>query len=130
MTSSWYVVYQLIEAERRNSSVSGSDICLPRVLCQAITWTNADLLLIGTLETNFNEFQSKYKTEFQTSVCEIVVIWSRPLCVRWILFDVSIVDYHQNPILGKIAYARTDLLHKHRVYPIKHSQGAPFTNMV
>ena len=25
------------------------------IQCQAITWTNADLLLIGPLETNFSE---------------------------------------------------------------------------
>ena len=29
---------------------------------QAITWTNADILSIGTLGTNFSEIQSKYET--------------------------------------------------------------------
>ena len=64
----------------------GSDNSLSPVRRQAITWTNADLLTIGTLGTKFSEieikiqtfsFTSVHKNAFGNVVCETATILSR-----------------------------------------------------
>ena len=54
---------------------------------QAIIWTNAGILLIGPLGTNFSEILSEFKYFHsrkcsENVVCEIVSILSRPHCVN------------------------------------------------
>ena len=55
---------------------------------QAIIWTNAGILLIGTLWTNFSEILSKIYTffiqenAFENVVCEMAAISSGPQCVK------------------------------------------------
>ena len=49
----------------------------------AIIWTNANLLLIGYLETNFSEISIKtiifiHENNFENIVCEMTSISSRP----------------------------------------------------
>ena len=81
---------------------------------QAIIWTNAGILLIGPLGTNFSEnligiqtFSFK-KMPFENVVCEMSSILSRPQCVKYvhlILFYTVIIhsithstDYNDSSI--------------------------------
>ena len=53
--------------------------------CQAIIWTNAGILLIGPLKTNFSEIFAEIITFskenlFESVVCEMAAILSRPQC--------------------------------------------------
>ena len=56
---------------------------------QAITWTNAGILLIGPLGTNFSEILIGIPTFFiqenacESIVCEMTAILSRPQCVKF-----------------------------------------------
>ena len=66
-----------------NEVSSGSGNGLSPVKCQAITWTNADLLLIELSGTNFSEIQIKIedfsfikKNAFENVVCEMTAILS------------------------------------------------------
>ena len=58
------------------------------VQCQAIIWTNADLLSIGTLGINFSEIWIKIwqffmqENEFETVFCKMVTILSQSQCVN------------------------------------------------
>ena len=51
----------------------GSDKGLSLIRCQAITWTNAHLLSIGPLRTNFSEIWKLFIQEnaFENIVCEM-----------------------------------------------------------
>ena len=50
---------------------------------QAIIWTNAGILLIWSLGTNFSEFKiSIEENAFENIVCEMAAIVSRPQCVN------------------------------------------------
>ena len=55
--------------------------------CQAIIWTNAGILLIGLLGTNFSEILIRIQTfsfkemHFENAVCKMASILSRPQCV-------------------------------------------------
>ena len=54
---------------------------------QAIIWTNAGISLIGPLGTNFSEILIEIhtfsiKNSFETVVCEMAAILSRPQCVK------------------------------------------------
>ena len=44
-----------------NLTIIGSDNGLSPGQCQAIIWTNAGILLIGLLGTNFSDILSKFK---------------------------------------------------------------------
>ena len=55
-----FMLIKLIEAERRiyasvNYAIIGSDNSLSPIRCQAIIWTNAGIVSIGSLGTNFSE---------------------------------------------------------------------------
>ena len=69
-------------------TIIGSDNGLSPGRCQAIIWTNAGILLIGTLRTNFSEILSKIhtfsfkKNAFENGVWEMASILSRPQCVN------------------------------------------------
>ena len=66
----------------------GSDNGLSPERHQAIIWTNAGILLIGPLGTNFSEILNKThifsfkKNAFESVVCEMSAIFSRPQCVN------------------------------------------------
>ena len=55
---------------------------------QAIIWTNAGIWLIGPHETNFSEILIEiltifiHENEFESVVCEMAAILSRPQCVN------------------------------------------------
>ena len=59
----------------------GSDISLSPVRHQAIAWTNADLLSIGTLRTNFSEIRIKIQNvSFMKMHSKMSSAKWRPLC--------------------------------------------------
>ena len=68
--------------------IIGSDNGLSPGRCQAIIWTNAELLLNGPLETNFSEFFNRnfnifiQENAFESVVREMAAILSRPQCVN------------------------------------------------
>ena len=69
-------------------TIIGSDNGLSPDRRQAIIWTNAEILLIGPLGTNFSEILieiitfSFKKNAFESVVCETAAILSRPQCVN------------------------------------------------
>ena len=69
-------------------TVIGSDNGMSPEQRQAIIWTNAGILLIWPLGTNFNEILVKIPTifiqenVFENVVCETAAILSRPQCVK------------------------------------------------
>ena len=70
-----------------NQTIIGSDNGLLPDRRQAIIWTNAGILLIGPLGTNFNEILIKIYTvieenAFENVAWKMVVILSRPQCVN------------------------------------------------
>ena len=65
-----------------NLTIIGSDNGLSPGRRQAIIWTNAGLLLIGPLETNFSEILIIQENAFESVVCEMASILSRPQCVK------------------------------------------------
>ena len=68
-----------------NSTITGSDNGLSPGRHQAIIWTNAGILLIRTLGTNFSEILSEIHKLIEENVfenvCEISAILSRRQCV-------------------------------------------------
>ena len=57
---------------------------------QAIIWTNAGILLIGPIGTNFDEIFFEIQVflqenEFENVLCDMVAILSRPSCVKLVL---------------------------------------------
>ena len=78
-----------------NLTIIGSDNGLSPGRRQAIIWTNAGILLIGPLGTNFSEIQIGIQTFSymkmhlkEIVVCDMASILSRPQCVK-ITFGVS-----------------------------------------
>ena len=71
-----------------NLAIIGSDNGLLPGRCQAIIWTNAGILLIGPLGTNFSETLIGIETfffqenAFENVVWKIAAILSRPQCVK------------------------------------------------
>ena len=71
-----------------NLTIIGSDHGLSPGRRQAIIWTNAGILLIGTLGTNFSEILIGIRNifieenGFESVVCEMAAILSRPQCVN------------------------------------------------
>ena len=69
-------------------TIIGSDNGLSPGRCQAIIWTNAGILLIGTLRTNFNESLIEYpsfsfkKMHMKNAVWKMAAILPRPQCVK------------------------------------------------
>ena len=70
-------------------TITGSDNGLSPERHQAIIWTNAEILLIGPLGTNFSEIFYRNSNifieekTFENVVCEMLFISSRPQCVYW-----------------------------------------------
>ena len=68
-------------------TITGSDNGLSPGRRQAIIWTNAGILLIGSLGTNFGENLIEILTfsfTIEIAVCEMAVILSRSQCVNWV----------------------------------------------
>ena len=66
-----------------NQVIIGSDNGLSPIQRQAITWTNADLLLIGPLGTNFSEIGIKMQNfSFMKMYVKVSSAKRRPLCLR------------------------------------------------
>ena len=71
-----------------NYAIIGSDNGLSPARRQAIIWTNAGILLIGPLGTNFSEIFIKIKTFSLTNLhlkvlsAKVAAILSRPQCVN------------------------------------------------
>ena len=69
-------------------TISGSDNGLSPGRHQAIIWTNAGILLIRSLRTNFNEMLIEnsnifvHENAFESVVCEMASILSRPQLLR------------------------------------------------
>ena len=69
-------------------TIIGSDNGLSPERPQAIIWTNAGILLIGPLGTNFSEILIEIQTffteenTFENVVCKMLFISSRPQCVN------------------------------------------------
>ena len=87
------VRYQLIEAKWHiyasvNKAIIGSDNGLSPGRRQPVIWTNDVILLIGPLATNFSEIlyqNSKLfvqENAFESVVCDMAAILSRPQCVK------------------------------------------------
>ena len=80
-----------------NLTIIGSDNCLSPGRRQAIIGTNAGILLIRPLGTNFNEMLieiltfSFMKNAFESVVCEMASILSRPQCVKEGRYDPCFV---------------------------------------
>ena len=74
-------------------TIIGSDNGLSPDRRQAIIWTNAGLLLIGPLWTNFSEILIEIITfsfkenAFESVVCETAAILSRPQCVNLLIHE-------------------------------------------
>ena len=79
----------------KDLTIIGSDNDLSPGQCQAIIWTNAGILLIRPLGTNFSEILfeiwnfSYKKNEFENVVCEMASILSQPQCVNLITSRLS-----------------------------------------
>ena len=71
-----------------NWVIIGSDNGLSPVRCQAVIWTNAGILLIGPLETNFSAILIGisnvfiHENPFENVVWEMATILSWPQCVK------------------------------------------------
>ena len=75
-----------------NLTIIGSDNGLSPGRRQAIIWTNAGILLIGSLVTNFSEIFIEihvfihdfwtFDLVFKNVVCKMAAIFSRPLCIN------------------------------------------------
>ena len=87
----------LIEAEwciyaSVNEAIIGPNNGLLPGWRQAIIWTNAGMLLIGHLRTNFSEIISRIFTfsfqenAFQNAVIKLAAILFRPQCVKLLTF--------------------------------------------
>ena len=69
-------------------TIIGSDNGLWPGRRQAIIWTNAEILLIRTLERNFCETLSEIQyifiqeNTFENVICEMATILSQPQCVK------------------------------------------------
>ena len=68
-----------------NLTITGSGNGLSPGRRQAITWTNAGILLIGPLGTNFSEILIGIQNAFESVVCEMASMLSRPQCVNCVL---------------------------------------------
>ena len=75
-------------------SIIGSDNGLATGWRQAIIWTNAGILLIGTSGTNCSEilieiliFSFKKMHKFESGICEMAAILSWPQCVNGPLYS-------------------------------------------
>ena len=85
-------------------TIVGSDNGLSPERRQAIIWTNAGILLIEPLGTNFSEFfkrNSNIFTEentFENVVCDMLFISSRPQCVKRYAHPIPLLYFELTPL--------------------------------
>ena len=72
-----------------NQVIFGSDNGLSPVRHQAIIWTNAGILLIRNLGTNFSEILNIQENTFENVVCEMATILYRPKCANCSVWSQS-----------------------------------------
>ena len=94
-------------------TIIGSDNGLPLGWCQAIIWTNAGILLIRPLRTNFREILIKiYTFSFRIMHLKMYSAKWRPFCLRLnVLIPEKPQDFttsHQ-PFLINVTWSRTVL---------------------
>ena len=81
-----------------NLIIIGSDSGLPPGRRQAIFWTNAGILLIGSLGTNYSEILIDIETNFiqenafENVVWEMASILYRPQCVNAYMRHVALMS--------------------------------------
>ena len=80
-------------------TIIGSDNGLSPERRQAIIWTNAGILLIGPLGKNLSEILIEIQTlslkTFENVVCEMLLISSRPPCVKLRIGIIIIMRHYQ-----------------------------------
>ena len=93
---------------------------------QAIIWTNAELLLIEPLGTNFSEILIEIQTFSLTKIreiCEMASILSRPQCVKIVRvtgslsWSVVYVDYTLSNMLLNISYENRNCTYIYLLLP-------------
>ena len=86
--------------------IIGSGNGLAPVWCQAFTWTNADLLLIAPLGTNFNEISIKIQQfSFKEMHFRLTSAKCRPFC-----FSLNMVTGYSNTLQDGRLITPTDNL--------------------
>ena len=92
-----------------NLTIIGSDNGLSPGRCQAIIWTNAGILLIGPLGTNFSEILididtfsfKKITWDDENVVWKITAILSRPQCVKSVYCSRLLHRHSRDPFTSK-----------------------------
>ena len=89
-----------------NLTIIGSDNGLSPGRWQAIIWTNAAILLIGSLGTNFPEISNIFILEnaIESVVCEMAAILPRPQCVKWEQLPITLPNNSMR-MAGKLTLA-------------------------
>ena len=103
-------------------TIISSDNALSPGRRQAIIWTNAGILLIRNLGTNFNEMLSKIVTfsfSFESVVCDMASILSRPQWVKplytcqntltLVLFVQNIAHKMAGNVVMKLTFTSPDI---------------------
>ena len=104
----------------------GLDNGLPPGRRQAITWTNAGILLIGPLGTNFSEILIEIHIHFHSRKC----IWKCRLeNVSHFVSGLN-VFCHFMPVLVQISTLSTDSVAKRCAYAYKCKVGLTSTNLI
>ena len=82
----WHLIFKWVAGKIINID---SDNGLVPIRCQAFIWTNAAILLIGLLGTNFSEilinsyiFKNFQENTFENVVWKMATILSQPQCVN------------------------------------------------
>ena len=85
-----------------NITIIGSDNGLSPGQCQAITWTNVGILLIGPLETNFSEMLIEIHTfSFKKIHLKMASAKWRPFCLGLNVLKAQFTDVFVSP--GSVA---------------------------
>ena len=99
----------------------GSDNCLSPDQHQAIIWTNAGILLIGPLRTNFSEI-------FENVIRKMAAILSRPQYVNQNLFSVQVLVLNiaecqtENEVFAKLKMTCNTVISEHDIKLYFHSK--------
>ena len=86
-----------------NQTIIDSDNGLSHSRRKAIIWTNARILLIRPLWTNFSEIVNPnifiQENAFESVVCEMAAILSRPQCVKFVASRLLSATTLQEPLV-------------------------------
>ena len=95
----------------RDLTIIGSDNGLLPRWCQAIIWTNAGILLIGSQETNFSEILIKIHTfSFKKMQLKKLSAKWRPCsqCVKWVTVDQMVGCIYATSACKKIEWRKVN----------------------